>query len=191
MTSEQLPSRRTFLSVCAALLVFVSVGAAAEPAPEREQRRFEIEFLTMMIDHHFGAVKMAELCDGRTVHTDLLNLCHQIKTAQTAEIAMLQGWLQNWYGVSHAPELDRKMQQQVDRLSELTGAAFEKTFMAIMIRHHAAAVDRGREALLKAWHAELLNMAAKMIGDQGDEIAMMRIWLIQWYGVQNLDHDHP
>lgn len=187
----QLLNRRSFLGACAAALVLVSTGFASGPAPERDERRFEIDFLSMMIDHHYGAVKMAELCDGRTVHSALLDMCHSIKSTQTAEIATMQGWLQNWYGVTHEPQLNGKMRRQIDRLSTLTGAEFEKAFMSMMIMHHADALDMGRDALLQAWHADLLNMVAKMVGSQADEIVQMRLWLIQWYGINDLDrNDH-
>lgn len=85
------------LLACAlAAFVFTSPVLASGPAPERDQRRFEIEFLKSMIDHHYGAVKMSELCDGRTVHPELQEMCDQIKSSQTEEIAMMQSWLQNW-----------------------------------------------------------------------------------------------
>jgi len=144
----------------------------------------------MMIDHHYGAIKMAELCDGRTVHPELQQMCESIRTSQAKEIATMQSWLQSWYGVTHAPELDRKMQKMVDDLSHLTGADFEKQFMTMMIEHHATAVRKGLDCLLKAYHADMLNMCAMMIGAQGDEIAQMRIWLCQWYSICDLDQKH-
>jgi len=183
-------TRRRFAAMCsAALLCFASFGFSSGPAPERDERRFEIDFLTRMIDHHYGAVKMAELCDGRTVHNELLDMCQSIKTAQTAEIATMQGWLQSWYGVTHEPQLDRKTRRQIDQLSRLSGAEFEKHFMAGMIMHHEMAIDMGRDALLQAWHPDLLNMVAKMMGSQADEIVQLRLWLIQWYGINDLDRN--
>jgi uncharacterized protein (DUF305 family) len=175
----------------AATLVLVTAAFAAGPAPERDQRRFEIEFLTMMIDHHFGGVKLAELCESKATHAELKAMCTQVKTAQTAEISKMQGWLQSWYGIQHTPELDRKTQRQIEELSQLSGAEFEKAFMTILIEHHAEALHHGRECLLEAYHPELINMCATMVGAQGDEIAQLRIWLQQWYGVNDIDRrDH-
>jgi uncharacterized protein (DUF305 family) len=179
---------RYLLAILAAL--FLSTGSfAAGPAPERDQRRFEIRFLTEMIDHHFGAVKMSELCAGRTVHPELQAMCDSIKANQTEEIATMRNWLQQWYGTDHAPELDRRTQRQIDYLSTLTGAEFEKAFMAIMIRHHSMAAHMAVECLNEAYHPEMLNMCAMMLGMQGDEIAQLRIWLQQWYGINDLDRN--
>lgn len=177
------------LSVSLAALCFTTTATAAGPAPERDQRRYEVRFLSMMIDHHYGAVKMSELCAGRTVHPELQAMCEQMHASQLEEIAMMQAWLKSWYGITHEPMLDRKMQRQVRALSGLTGAAFEKAFMSMMIPHHSMAVMMSLEALNQAYHPELLNMAAMMLGAQGDEIAQMRLWLQQWYGINDLDRN--
>lgn len=185
-------SRRSFLGLGLMLMTFASSAFASGPAPERDQRRFEVNFLTSMIDHHFGGVKLAELCAGRTIHADLQKMCDDVKTAQSAQIVKMQGWLQDWYGIAHQPELDRKTQRQIAALSKLTGADFEKAFMAVMIGHHSQAAEMAIGCLNQAYHPEMLNMCAMMLGSQGDEIAMMRIWLIQWYGINDLDHnDRP
>ena len=118
---------------------------------------------------------MAELCAGRVVHSDLQAMCGQIKSAQTAEIAKMRTWLQRWYGRDHAPQLDRKMQRQVEELARLTGAAFEKAFMAAMIKNHSSAARDAIECLNQAYHPDMLNLCAMMLCAQGDEIAQMRI----------------
>lgn len=183
-------TRRAFASMCSAgVLLLASVGFAAAPAPERDQRRFEINFLESMIDHHFGAIKMSELCDGRTVHGELKAMCDMIKTAQAAEIREMQGWLRTWYGVTHEPRLDQKTQRQVEELSRLSGAAFEKAYMTMMIKHHSMAAMMAIDCLNQAYHPDMLNMCAKMLCDQGDEIAQLRLWLQQWYGINDLDRN--
>lgn len=182
-------NRRSFVSMCAAILVTTSAAFAAGPAPERDQRRFEIDFLESMIDHHYGAIKMSELCDGRTVHAELKQMCDSIKTNQAAEIEKMQAWLQSWYGVTHEPRLDQRTRRQIEELSRLTGAAFEKAYMTMMIRHHSMAAIMAIDCLNQAYHPEMLDMCAKMLGMQGDEIAQLRIWLQQWYGINDLDRN--
>ena len=47
------------------------------------------------------------------------------------------------------------------------------------------------DCLNEAYHPEMLNQCAMMLAMQGDEIAQMRIWLQQWYGINDLDrNDH-
>ena len=114
-------------------------------------------------------------------------MCEEIKASQSEEIATMQAWLQSWYGITHAPHLDRKTQRQLAYLATLSGEAFEKAFMAIMIEHHSMAAEMAIDCLNEAYHAEMLNMCAMMLAAQGDEIAQMRIWLQQWYGIGDLD----
>jgi uncharacterized protein (DUF305 family) len=102
----------------------------------------------------------------------------------------MQGWLRDWYGVTHDPELDGKTQRQIRYLSQLTGEAFEKAFMMILIEHHAMAVESGLDCLKRAYHPEMINMCAMMISAQADEIAQLRLWLAQWYSITDLKKDH-
>jgi uncharacterized protein (DUF305 family) len=60
---------------------------------------FEIEFMQMMIRHHFQATKAAQQCQRRAYHTELIQLCKDIETAQTIEIQRMQTWLCSWYGI--------------------------------------------------------------------------------------------
>jgi len=53
-------------------------------------------------------------------------MCDSIKTNQAAEIQKMQGWLQTWYGVTHEPRLGSKTRRQIEELSRLAGAKFEK-----------------------------------------------------------------
>lgn len=51
----------------------------------------------MMIRHHRAAVREGERCIDRAYHEDLVELCEDIVEAQTAEIALMRGWLSEWY----------------------------------------------------------------------------------------------
>lgn len=178
--------------LCIAVLLGVtSIGFAASPAPERDQRRFEAEFLKSMIDHHYGAIEMSELCKGRTVHSDLQAMCDNVITMQTAEIQKLRGWLRDWYNTDEEPSLTAQARRDVERLSRETGAEFEKDYMITLIRHHTMALKMSIECLNEAYHAEMLNMCAEMVATQGDEIVQLRLWLMQWCGINDPDrNDH-
>jgi len=61
--------------------------------------------------------------------------------------------------------------------------------MTMMIRHHFMAAMMAIDCLNQAYHPEMLNMCAMMLGMQGDEIAQLRSWLQQWYGINDLDRN--
>lgn len=189
MKNSMFITRRSFVSLCTAMFAFTSAAFAAGPAPERDQRRFEIDFLKSMIDHHFGAIKMSELCRGRTVHAELQAMCDNVTAMQSAEIEKMRGRLRSWYGQDEEPSLTGSARRDVERLSRKTGAEFEKDYMITLIEHHTMALKMGTECLNEAYHPELLNMCAEMVAMQGDEIVQLRLWLMQWYGINDPDRN--
>jgi uncharacterized protein (DUF305 family) len=60
---------------------------------------FEIEFMQMMIRHHYKAVKEGEQCVTRAYHPELRQLCQNIVVTQTQEIRQMQQWLCSWYQI--------------------------------------------------------------------------------------------
>ena len=65
------------------------------------RKKFEIEFMQMMIEHHSVAIEEAEECVDRAFHEELDELCHNIIETQSAEIDLLEGWLCDWYRICH------------------------------------------------------------------------------------------
>src|SRR5687768_15076339 len=116
------------LATFLATLSFLAVASADAPASKQSQARYETRFLTMMIDHHNMAIEMASLCEGRTVHPELQQMCENIITAQQAEIVMMQSWLNDWYGVQHDPVMKPKDERMLARLAALSGEDFEVAF---------------------------------------------------------------
>lgn len=70
-----------------------------------------------------------------------------------------------------------------DGLDSVT-VRFESRFLERMIGHHQMAVDMSETCVQKATHEELGDLCQKIVADQEEEIATMRSWLAEWYGVQ-------
>jgi uncharacterized protein (DUF305 family) len=164
-------------------LVVAPPALADAPAPEEESAAFEVQFLTMMIDHHQMAVHMSEMCLERAVHDELVELCEEIATSQSAEIQLMQGWLADWYGIDHEPSMDDTAHhEQMEHLATLSGEEFEQAFLEMMIEHHRMAVVEGVDCLRNAGHRELRGLCAGIVGTQLREIVQMQVWLCRWYG---------
>ena len=159
----------------------IAPAAADEPAPDQSTARYEADFLIGMIDHHAMAVEMAEICLDKAIHPELKAMCESIKTSQSQQIEQMQTWLQDWYGVSHEPEMTAGDMRKMDKLAALDGAEFEIEFMESMIRHHRKAITEGEQCLRRAYHPELLELCENIIEAQSAEIAQMEEWLCQWY----------
>lgn len=171
--------------VVLAFLIVAAVPAATanEPAPDRATARYEVRFMTGMIDHHHMALMMAELCEGRVVHPELLALCEQIKTAQMAEFEEMQSWLMDWYGVQHEPQMSPGMMRQREHMASLEGTEFEIEFMTVMIRHHWRAVVEARQCERRVYHQALRELCENIISAQLAEIAQMQTWFRELYGI--------
>ena len=160
----------------------VNTSPRSEPAPTNAARQFEIDFLQDMIDHHAMAVMMAELCVEKGVRPELASLCEQIQAAQSQEIVQMQAWLQDWYGITHEPEMMPGAMKMMERMASLDVASFEVEFMEMMIRHHRKAVVEGEMCIRRAYHEELRELCEAIVEAQTAEIALMQSWLCQWYG---------
>jgi uncharacterized protein (DUF305 family) len=155
----------------------------SRPAPDRATAKFEIDFMTGMIDHHAMAVQMANMCLEKAIHEELRTLCRNIIAAQQQEIAEMQSWLSNWYGISYSPRMKPGDMRMMERLASLSGAEFEIEFMQMMIKHHTAAIREASKCVERAYHPELRQLCENIITTQAAEIEQMRTWLCQWYGI--------
>ena len=59
---------------------------------------FDQAFLSEMIVHHEGAVKMAQAALQSAKHQEIKSMAEEIITAQTREIDQMRQWLEDWYG---------------------------------------------------------------------------------------------
>jgi uncharacterized protein (DUF305 family) len=178
-------ARRQFAGflITAALTAAALTSPADGPAPGKNTARYEIDFLTGMIDHHAMAVMTAELCTDRAVHEELRTMCEEIIATQSQEIELMRSWLQDWYGIAYEPQMKRGHHKQIARMAQLTGAEFEMEFMMMMIRHHEGAIREGSKCIDRAYHPELIELCENIVQAQAEEIAVMEDWLCEWYGM--------
>ncbi|MBY0451246.1 MAG: DUF305 domain-containing protein [Cyanobacteria bacterium] len=59
---------------------------------------------------------------------------------------------------------------------------YDLRFIDAMTVHHQQAVDMAKDALQKAQHPEIKQMAQNIINAQEKEIAQLKTWRQQWYG---------
>jgi len=175
---------RALVALALTALLAASTPALADgPAPTKQAARYEISFMEDMIDHHYMAVMMAEICLDRATHTQLEELCQQIITTQSAEIEQMQSWLEDWYGIEYEPQMSRQMQQDLQALAELSGAKFEVAFLTMMVEHHEVAVREGERCVDRAYHESLISLCEDIVKAQSAEIELMEEWLCDWYDI--------
>jgi uncharacterized protein (DUF305 family) len=138
--------------------------------------------MELTIDHHLAGLAVAELCVERAIHSELTALCEQSIVSQQQQIEQLRAWLREWYGIDYTGEVEQSAQQDIRRLAELSGPAFEDEFLTDFSKHHLRIIDKSEKAARTVHHEQLRQLAENIVGAQSQQVAMMQTWDCQWYG---------
>jgi uncharacterized protein (DUF305 family) len=143
---------------------------------------YDALFIDSMIVHHEGAVTMARQALQSAERPEIRRMAEEIIVAQQAEIERMRAWRAAWY-----PDLPPTAGMSMDMgpMDVAPGETpFDRRFLEAMIPHHEGAVAMARDALQKAEHREIGELAGAIIATQEAEITQMRQWLKEWYGVE-------
>ncbi|NCC33818.1 MAG: DUF305 domain-containing protein [Chloroflexia bacterium] len=142
---------------------------------------YDALFIDSMIVHHEGAIVMAQQALESAERPEIRQLAEAIVSAQQTEITQMRDWRSAWY-----PDLAPTSGMQMD-MGPMTVAAgstpFDQRFIEAMIPHHEGAILMAEDALQNAERQEIKNLAQAIITAQQSEIAQMRQWLQEWYGI--------
>lgn len=142
---------------------------------------FDAQFIDSMIEHHQGAIAMAEQVLAESERSELRQLAGEIITAQTSEIEEMTTWRQAWYPDLPATSgMDMGMGEM--EISADESKPFDQRFLEAMISHHQGAIDMAKVAQERAEREEIRTLAAAIIAAQEAEIEQMRAWLAEWFG---------
>lgn len=190
--------RITAATVTAVLVVFAfGPGApafATTAARNGTSAGYEVTFMKRMILHHHMAIMMSEVCAERAgeLRPELVEVCEQIIETQHDEVAMMQAWLEQWYGVTGFNphhEMGSEMMEMVGAMRAMSPADFERFFLEEMIVHHSGALQPARQCQGRARHTELEDLCRDIVEMQVAEIEQMRAWLCEWFGECNYHVD--
>jgi len=150
----------------------------------------DVQFMQGMIGHHAQALDMTTLLSTRTSSEDMRKLALRIELSQADEIKMMQRWLRvrgqdvpdehahHMPGAALMPGM--LTPQEMDRLAEARGTAFDQLFLQFMIKHHAGALIMVDELFSNAGagqDSEIFAFASDVDADQRAEIDRMSIML--------------
>ncbi len=150
-------------------------------------KSYDIAWLSQMIEHHRGAVEMAQLCVKTCVDKDIKGAAQKIVTDQDKEIKQMTAWLKSWYSAAPDPkqmalmkaDMKPMMDSSMGNMRPMAGMkhAADRSFLNGMIPHHQHAVDMGKDASQRALRPELRVYAQSVVKGQGAEIAQFKRWL--------------
>jgi uncharacterized protein (DUF305 family) len=170
-------------------------GSATAPAPapaaQTSHNQADVTFAQQMIPHHQQAVQMANLVPSHTSNQQVVALAAQIQKEQDPEIQQMTGWLQQW-GVSGTmpgmgmPGMSSTMPMpglmssaEMAQLGNVKDAAFDRTWLQMMVQHHQGAIDMAKTELQQGGNAQAKQLAQTIIDGQQAEITTMNGLLSQ------------
>jgi uncharacterized protein (DUF305 family) len=177
-------------------------GHMVVESPEIE---FDLLFIDLMVDHHEGAIIMAQVALERGEHAEVRALAAEIIAAQTTEIAQLEAWRDTWFPNAErvpldtlAAQLDASIAGMMDMAATphagmmdaagslvslcAAGEPFDLAFIDAMIPHHDSAIAMANVALERSSRPEIKELALTIIEAQATEIELMRELRSSWYG---------
>jgi uncharacterized protein (DUF305 family) len=159
---------------------------------DEEGKPFDLQFIDQMIPHHEGALMSSEHMISNSKRPEIRQLYENIQKSQSEQIEQMQEWRKEWYpDAGPLPEMMSDGQKgnmtgngMMDGTMQgmMGGNALDIMFLRMMIPHHQMAVDMSDEALNKAEHPELRDLAQKIRDEQSSEIELMKGYLSE---VQN------
>lgn len=147
----------------------------------------DVRFMQGMIGHHAQALEMAALLPSRSSREDMRLLARRIEVSQADEITMMERWLEargqkvpgphahHARGATLMPGM--LTPEEMSRLAEAKGAAFDRLFLELMIKHHEGALIMVSDLFSNAGagqEAEMFAFASDVDADQRMEIDRMR-----------------
>jgi uncharacterized protein (DUF305 family) len=143
-------------------------------------------FMQRMIPHHWQALEMTALVAGRGASREVSLLAKRIEISQRDEIALMQRWLEERGEEVTGPHAnhaghDQLMpgmlnDEQLGQLEQARGAAFDRLFLQLMIRHHQGALTMAQQLYAMGGGLEPASdrFAREVNADQSIEIRSMQ-----------------
>jgi uncharacterized protein (DUF305 family) len=154
---------------------------------DEEEKPFDLQFIDKMIPHHQSALMSSEHMISNSKRPEIRQLYENIQKSQSEQIVQMQEWRKEWYPDAEQPSGMMGEEQTGSMMGNgmmdgsmqgmMGGNALDTMFLKMMIPHHQMAVDMSDEALSKAEHPELRDLAQKIHDEQSSEIELMQGYL--------------
>ncbi len=158
-----------------------------------EEKPFDLQFIDQMIIHHQGAIVSSEHMIADSERPELRQLTENIQKSQSEQIEQMRAWREQWYpdaeptfemmdpaqmeGMIGSTQMEEMMGEGHMQEGMMSGDATDNMFLRMMIPHHQLAIDMSEQALERAEHPELRELARNIIDEQTAEIGLMEGYL--------------
>ena len=166
-------------------------ASATSSASATTHNEADVAFVQGMLPHHEGALRMAQLADGRAADSRVIDLADRIEEAQGPEIETMTGWLQEWGeplpdedmgGMDHGSggmDMEGMSEEDMTALDSSSGAEFDRMFLEMMIPHHQGAVEMAETEIAEGSNPDAIALAEQIVDSQSAEIEEMETLLAE------------
>ncbi|GAA2429894.1 DUF305 domain-containing protein [Actinomadura vinacea] len=163
-----------------------SMSTSAAPSAGQQAGQHneqDVMFAQMMIPHHQQALEMAQQAKTKATMPEVKKLAADIEKAQDPEIKQMTAWLKSWgasvpspgmSGMDHGGMEGMMSEEDMGKLGKLSGMAYDKAFLEMMIKHHQGAVSMAKKEQASGQFPAAKAMAGSIITSQNAEIATMQ-----------------
>ncbi len=167
------------------ILLFLTGLTASTSHGDRcsdEYSQDDVNYLQSMIEHHEGAVEMAEMVPENTERSELVNLSEDVIQVQRSEINRMESMIDS---ACVEPEAEEEQhiaptERQVNYLGSLNGTEFDLMFINFMAAHHADASMESDIIMREGRSEEVKELARNITEAQTQEIEQMYGWYTEW-----------
>lgn len=136
----------------------------------------DADFIMEMIPHHQEAIDSSTYMLSRTDDEEFKTFLQSIIDAQTAEVAQMKQWHQEWFNEPYQD--DGRYTAMMPDLESIQDAEEAKgQYLMGMIMHHVGAVQMASKIKTITEREELITFANGVIEVQNQEIEQMRGWM--------------
>lgn len=147
----------------------------------------DVTFAQNMIPRHAQAIATTSQAPTRAASSEVKSLAVCIERAHSQGLEQMNALLTTWRHrggdlmgamTATAPLAPGMMNElQMDQLATASGRGFDRTFLQMMIAHHAGAISQARGELAQGHNPEAKTLARDIVAGQQQEIAAMQVLL--------------
>ncbi len=177
-TSSTLPATSSSMPMSGHNMPGMPGMSGTSTAPAANFNDADVMFLQMMYPHHAQAVEMAKLVPTRSQNQQVKDLATAIENAQAPEMQQMTTLLAGFGKPAPSATMSHSMPglmtpQQMTELTGLSGGAFDKMWLQMMVEHHQGAITMANDELKNGTNADAKKMAEAIVAAQQGEITTM------------------
>jgi len=152
-------------------------SSASMSASAASHNQADASFATDMIPHHGQAIEMADMALTQASNSQVKQLASQIKAAQKDWGAPVPSASMSDTSINGMSMNGMMIGDEMKQLSAATGAAFDKLWLQMMIKHPQRAIAMAKTELASGQYPRAMALAQSISDSQATEITTMQVLL--------------